>query len=135
MNGKSGDALQNGVYETVLAIIVDERSIHQERSVKSMSHPLVQQSAVNSTGFPDLTAIGGISEEEAQRRLNQEGFNELPSSRWRSLPGIALGVVRDLFAFSLPSPLELQWCLAAGIASLLWFEAVKILTRRFVRHG
>jgi P-type Ca2+ transporter type 2C len=44
-------------------------------------------------------------------------------------------VLRDLFAFSLPSPLELLWCLAAGIASLLWLEAVKILTRRCVRHG
>ena len=47
---------------------------------------------------------------------------------------LSVPVVRDLFAFSLPSPLELLWCLAAGIASLLWFEAVKIVIRRYIKH-
>ena len=47
---------------------------------------------------------------------------------------LAVPVVRDLFTLSLLSPLELAVCLAAGIASLLWFEAVKILTRRYVKH-
>jgi Ca2+-transporting ATPase len=48
---------------------------------------------------------------------------------------LSFPALRDLFAFSLPSPLELLWCLAAGIASLLWFEAVRLLTRRYVEHG
>ena len=53
------------------------------------------------------------------------------------LLGLVLSVplVRDLFAFSLLSPLELLWCLAAGIASLLLFEFVKIVTRRYAKRG
>jgi len=47
---------------------------------------------------------------------------------------LAVPVVRDLFTFSLPSALELLLCLAAGIVSLLWFEVVKIVTRRYVKH-
>jgi Ca2+-transporting ATPase len=47
---------------------------------------------------------------------------------------LAVPVVRDLFAFSLLSPQELAVCLAAGIASLLWFEAAKIITRRSIKH-
>lgn len=38
-------------------------------------------------------------------------------------------VVRDLFDFSPLSPLELANCLAAGIASFLWFEALKVVSR------
>lgn len=195
--------------------------------------PSAQESSVSNTGLPDLAKIGGLSEEEARRRLKQEGPHELSMSRKRSLFYIALSVVREpmfgksalllgvlqglrvlalvlvvfglaqvwhlgepttravtfttlvlanlglilvnrsrprpilatlrkhnivlwwvgggtilllvlvlsipvlreLFAFSLPSPLELLWCLAAGIASLLWCEAVKVLTRRYVMHG
>lgn len=46
-----------------------------------------------------------------------------------SIPG-----VRDLFDFSLLSPTELAFCLAAGIASILWFEALKVLTRQHDMH-
>ena len=47
---------------------------------------------------------------------------------------LAIPVMRDLFTFSLPSAPELLLCLAAGIVSLLWFEVVKIVTRRYVKH-
>ena len=60
-----------------------------------MSQASVQPSFVNSTGLPDLAAIGGLSEEEALRRLKHEGFNELPASRRRSLLSIVLSVVRE----------------------------------------
>lgn len=50
---------------------------------------------LNVTGFPDLAAISGLSQEEAQHRLKQEGYNELPSSRRRSLLSLALNVVRE----------------------------------------
>jgi Ca2+-transporting ATPase len=46
-----------------------------------------------------------------------------------SIPG-----VRDLFDFSLLSPTELVLCLAAGITSILWFEALKVLTRQHDMH-
>ena len=60
-----------------------------------MSLPSVKELYVNNTGLPDLAAIGGLSEQEAQRRLKQEGYNELPSSRRRSLLTIGLGVLRE----------------------------------------
>jgi len=67
-----------------------------------MSLPSVHDSSVKKTGLPDLAAISGLAEQEAQRRLKQEGRNELPSSRRRSLLGIAIDVVREpMFLFLL----------------------------------
>jgi len=60
-----------------------------------MSHPSIQKTTVSSTELPDLVTIGGLFEEEARRRLKQEGFNELPASRRRSLFSIVLSVVRE----------------------------------------
>jgi Ca2+-transporting ATPase len=50
---------------------------------------------LNTTGIPDLAAFRGFPQQEAQRRLKQEGYNELPSTRKRSLLTIALNVVRE----------------------------------------
>ncbi len=47
------------------------------------------------TNEPDITAIKGLSEAEAKKRLNQEGYNELPSSKPRSIFAIAGEVVRE----------------------------------------
>lgn len=41
-------------------------------------------------------------------------------------------VVRDLFRFSLLHPLDLLFCLAAGVVSILWFEALKVVR---MAHG
>jgi P-type Ca2+ transporter type 2C len=60
-----------------------------------MAHANVQEHYINGTGLPNLPEIAGLSQEEVQRRLRQEGFNELPVSRRRSLFGIALSVVRE----------------------------------------
>ena len=43
----------------------------------------------------DALSLGGLSEEEAAARLAQEGPNELPSSRTRSLWHLAFEVVRE----------------------------------------
>jgi len=43
----------------------------------------------------DLTSITGLSEEEAQTRLREQGMNELPSARRRHILAIALEVVRE----------------------------------------
>jgi len=43
----------------------------------------------------DLSTIQGLSDAEAQQRLQAEGYNELPSSLKRSVFTIALGVVRE----------------------------------------
>jgi Ca2+-transporting ATPase len=43
----------------------------------------------------DITAINGLSEQEAAARLAREGFNELPSSKQRSIVAIAFDVVRE----------------------------------------
>src|SRR5215469_55866 len=62
---------------------------------KSMSLPALREHSVNDTGLPDLAALGGLAEQEAQRRLKQEGYNELPTSRKRSLLTLAFDVVRE----------------------------------------
>lgn len=43
----------------------------------------------------DLASVQGLSEEEASRRLSGEGYNELPSTKERSVFAIALEVVRE----------------------------------------
>ncbi|MGE5553589.1 MAG: cation-translocating P-type ATPase [Betaproteobacteria bacterium] len=43
----------------------------------------------------DPAALGGLREDEAARRLEVEGYNELPSARRRSLFDIAFEVVRE----------------------------------------
>ncbi|PWB73699.1 ATPase [candidate division GN15 bacterium] len=43
----------------------------------------------------DLSTIKGLSDAEAYERLLVDGYNELPSSRKRSVFAIALGVVRE----------------------------------------
>lgn len=43
----------------------------------------------------DIHSIQGLSNAEASRRLEQEGFNELPTGRKRSILKIALEVIRE----------------------------------------
>ncbi|HEY3296050.1 MAG TPA: cation-translocating P-type ATPase [bacterium] len=43
----------------------------------------------------DVRAVRGLSEQEAARRLVEEGYNELPSSKRRSIFAIAWDVVRE----------------------------------------
>jgi len=43
----------------------------------------------------NINAIAGLSEEEAATRLKQEGYNELPTGRQRSIFAIAFDVVRQ----------------------------------------
>ncbi|MHB8792892.1 MAG: cation-translocating P-type ATPase [Thermoleophilia bacterium] len=43
----------------------------------------------------DITAISGLTGEEAARRIEQEGYNELPTGRRRGLLNVALEVVRE----------------------------------------
>ena len=45
-------------------------------------------------GF-DINNMIGLSEHEAAKRLKEEGYNELPSTKKRSLSAIAFGVVRE----------------------------------------
>ncbi len=47
---------------------------------------------INETGTGDLP---GLSEEQAASRLREEGYNELPSSKRRSIAAIAFGVIRE----------------------------------------
>ena len=43
----------------------------------------------------DINNMIGLSEHEAAQRLKEEGYNELPSTKKRSLSAIAFGVVRE----------------------------------------
>lgn len=43
----------------------------------------------------DIKGLIGLSEHEAAKRLKEEGYNELPSTKKRSLLAIAFGVIRE----------------------------------------
>lgn len=43
----------------------------------------------------DLAGVRGLAEKEASRRLREEGYNELPSTKRRSISSIAFEVVRE----------------------------------------
>jgi Ca2+-transporting ATPase len=43
---------------------------------------------------PGVGTLTGLSEAEAARRLREEGYNEIPSAKRRSILAIAGGVVR-----------------------------------------
>jgi len=43
----------------------------------------------------DLGELSGLSQKEAERRLENEGYNELPSEKPRSIVAIVLGVIRE----------------------------------------
>ena len=47
-----------------------------------------------------------------------------------SLPVLYVPFLRDLFHFSTLHPNDLLLCLAAGVVSVLWFEALKLMRRR-----
>ena len=53
------------------------------------------EQSLNNTNFPDMSAIKGLSEQEALSRLKRDGYNELPSTRRRTLLNIAFDVVRE----------------------------------------
>jgi Ca2+-transporting ATPase len=44
---------------------------------------------------PYIASVEGLSEEEAARRLRDEGPNEIPSGRRRTLPRIALDILKE----------------------------------------
>src|SRR6266536_6123558 len=44
---------------------------------------------------PELKTLTGLSSAEARSRLDQEGYNELPSTRQRSTFAIAVEVARE----------------------------------------
>ncbi len=43
--------------------------------------------------------------------------------------------LRELFAFSALSPLDLAICLGAGMVSVFWFEGLKLIRRKRAAHG
>ncbi|HET6371636.1 MAG TPA: HAD-IC family P-type ATPase, partial [Nitrospiria bacterium] len=49
----------------------------------------------------DIDDVRGLTEEEADRRLREEGYNELPTARPRALLAIALDVVKEPMLFLL----------------------------------
>ena len=61
-----------------------------------MSRTSVSVDTPRSSGTSlDLTGFAGLSEDEARRRIEQDGPNELPSQKNRGLFAIALEVVRE----------------------------------------
>jgi len=59
------------------------------------SRPAADQRGRADRALLDLSGYSGLSEAEVQQRLAAEGPNELPSSKPRGLPAIALEVIRQ----------------------------------------
>ena len=78
----------------------------------------------------DIYSISGLSEAEAARRLKAEGFNELPSSKRRSVLAIAWDVAREPMFLLL---------IACGVIYLVtpggWHDALMLLGFVFVIMG
>lgn len=55
-------------------------------------HPSSQQS---EAGVFDINTMTGLSEQEAAQRLVKEGYNELPTTRQRTMLALALDIVRE----------------------------------------
>ncbi len=87
-----------------------------------------------------IANLGLIFANRSQSRLFLATLRARNAALWWVVGGtlLFLGLVlyvpgvRDLFDFSLLSPRELAICLAAGMASFLWFEVLKVVTRQ---HG
>ncbi|MBI5055742.1 MAG: cation-translocating P-type ATPase [Nitrospirae bacterium] len=77
----------------------------------------------------DINTVSGLSEAEAAQRLKQEGYNELPSARERSIFAIAFEVVRE--------PMFLLLIAGGAIYLLLGDirEAVMLLSFVFIVMG
>jgi Ca2+-transporting ATPase len=48
----------------------------------------------------DLGELSGLSQKEAERRLEEEGYNELPSEKPRGILAIVFGVIREPMCWS-----------------------------------
>ena len=81
-----------------------------------------------STPF-DINSITGLSEQEAASRLQREGYNELPSTKQRSIFAIAFDVVRE------PMFLLLVACGAVYLVLGDMQEAIMLLGFVFVVVG
>ncbi|MBF0506459.1 MAG: cation-translocating P-type ATPase [Nitrospirae bacterium] len=81
------------------------------------------------TNFLDINGISGLSKAEAVQRLKEEGYNELPSTKRRSIFAIAFEVVRE--------PMFLLLIAGAGIYLMLGDiqEAVMLFGFVFVVMG
>ena len=84
---------------------------------------------VNQFDMLDIRNHPGLTDEEARKRLEEEGFNELPATRKRSIFAIALGVVRE--------PMFLLLVACGGLYLLLGDlqEALLLLSFVFVIMG
>ena len=50
---------------------------------------------IRASSTPPIDAIAGLTEAEAARRLSQDGYNELPTAKPRSILAIGISVVRE----------------------------------------
>lgn len=88
----------------------------------------MSKTVIKASDF-DINNISGLSSAEVARRLAEEGYNELPSVRRRSIFKIALGVAREPMFLLL---------IASGIVYLLLGdvrEALILLSFVFRHHG
>ena len=60
-----------------------------------MSRSLLTEGYQQDQAFPDTTALSGLSEQEALTRLKQEGFNEIASTKKRSVLTVAWDILRE----------------------------------------
>lgn len=116
-----------GALAAVLAILLLDLSQRQDASI------------VRAMAFTTLVIanLGLILANRSRSRLIVNTLRSRNAALWWVVGGTLLLLVivlyvpgvRDVFDMSLPSLPALALCLAAGIAAMLWFELLKLITR------
>jgi Ca2+-transporting ATPase len=84
-----------------------------------------------------LANLGLVYVNLSQSRLMITTMRERNVALWLITAGVIAGLVlvlyvpllRDLFSFATPNPLELLLCVAAALISILWFEIAKLVRK------
>jgi Ca2+-transporting ATPase len=97
----------------------------------------LEESVVRAMTFTTLVLgnLGLIYVNRSQSRLIINTLLERNIALWLITAGVIIGLglvlymplLRDLFSFGSPKPLELLLCVAAALISILWFELLKLV--------
>ncbi len=99
----------------------------------------LEESIVRAITFTTLVLgnLGLIYVNRSQSRLIINTLRERNIALWLITAGVIVGLIlvlylpllSDLFSFGSPAPLELLFCIAAALISILWFELLKLVRK------
>ena len=97
----------------------------------------LEDSIVRAMTFTTLVLgnLGLIYVNRSQSRLIMNTLRERNIALWLITAGVIVGLglvlyvplLRDLFSFATPNPLDLLLCVVAALVSITWFEIFKLV--------